>query len=216
MVSVYLYVANIIDYLRLVSLIASLFYFETDPIKFAVLYFCSFSLDLFDGMAARYFKQCSRFGSALDMITDRLSTLCLLAILGRLYSEYFLVFTLLIVLDIGSHWLQIYSSLLQIIINPDIVNHKSIKEKFVILEIYYHNKYVLFTFVLFAELFLIMLYVNFHYPLIMNNDIYKGLYWFSFAVYASKQFVSVVQIMGASDRIVSIDSEKANEQKKNE
>ena len=45
----------------------------------------SFAADLFDGMAARRFNQCSSFGGMLDMVTDRCSTLGLLFIL---YGEY--------------------------------------------------------------------------------------------------------------------------------
>ena len=48
-------------------------------------YIYSFAADLFDGMAARKFNQCSTFGGLLDMVTDRCSTLGLLFIL---YGEY--------------------------------------------------------------------------------------------------------------------------------
>lgn len=49
----------------------------------------------------------SRFGGVLDMVTDRVSTCGLLVILSRLYPDYLLVFTLLIVLDITSHWFHV-------------------------------------------------------------------------------------------------------------
>jgi len=41
------------------------------------LYFISFVLDYFDGLMARAFKQCSKFGGLLDMLTDRMGTLVL-------------------------------------------------------------------------------------------------------------------------------------------
>jgi phosphatidylglycerophosphate synthase len=50
-----------------------------------MLYLYSFTADLFDGMAARKFNQCSTFGGLLDMVTDRCSTLGLLFVL---YGEY--------------------------------------------------------------------------------------------------------------------------------
>ena len=50
-----------------------------------MLYLYSFTADLFDGMAARKFNQCSQFGGLLDMVTDRCSTLGLLFVL---YGEY--------------------------------------------------------------------------------------------------------------------------------
>jgi phosphatidylglycerophosphate synthase len=49
------------------------------------MYLGSFIADLFDGMAARKFNQCSEFGGLLDMITDRCSTLGLFFVL---YGEY--------------------------------------------------------------------------------------------------------------------------------
>lgn len=51
----------------------------------SLMYLTSFILDLFDGIAARKFNQCSDFGGLLDMITDRCSTLGLFFIL---YGEY--------------------------------------------------------------------------------------------------------------------------------
>lgn len=57
------------------------FYFNTA----SICYLASFILDLFDGMAARKFDQCSEFGGLLDMVTDRCSTLGLLFVL---YGEY--------------------------------------------------------------------------------------------------------------------------------
>ncbi|KAH9648414.1 hypothetical protein KPL70_025574 [Citrus sinensis] len=58
----------------------------------------------------------STFGAVLDMVTDRISTACLLVILSQVYREDFvtpgLVFVSLPVLDIGSQWLQMYRKVL--------------------------------------------------------------------------------------------------------
>ena len=59
--------------------------FLSQNTKAIVSYVYSFAADLFDGMAARKFDQCSSFGGLLDMVTDRCSTLGLLFIL---YGEY--------------------------------------------------------------------------------------------------------------------------------
>jgi len=50
-------------------------------------YVASFVGDLFDGMAARKYNQCSTFGGLIDMVTDRCSTAGLLCVLSREYSE---------------------------------------------------------------------------------------------------------------------------------
>jgi CDP-diacylglycerol--inositol 3-phosphatidyltransferase len=57
MVSVLLYVANIIDYFRFVLLVVCLMVFETNPILFIASYIISAVLDAFDGMAARALNQ---------------------------------------------------------------------------------------------------------------------------------------------------------------
>lgn len=51
------------------------------------LYVSSFVGDLFDGLAARKFDQCSTFGGLLDMVTDRCSTTGLLCVLSNEHSE---------------------------------------------------------------------------------------------------------------------------------
>jgi CDP-diacylglycerol--inositol 3-phosphatidyltransferase len=215
MVSIYFYIPNIIDYFRFVSLFFALYYFDKDPITFTIVYFISFGLDLFDGMAARHFKQFSRIGAALDMIADRLTTASLLMILGRLYPNYFVTFLLLVLLDVGSHWLQVYSSLLEIAENKSIKNHKEVKEKFIILDIYYHNRFVLFNTCLFAEIFLLLSYLNYFYFDWMKNDIYKGFYYFSLSIYVFKQICSIFQIFGASERVVDIDVKEKKQLKGN-
>lgn len=76
---VVLYVANLIDYLRVVFLwLAYREYEGGDGFMFAVWYVLSYLLDAFDGMAARALGQTSKLGYYLDMIIDRMSSmLCL-------------------------------------------------------------------------------------------------------------------------------------------
>jgi len=38
-------------------------------------YIASVTIDNLDGVAARYFNQCSKFGACYDMIIDRMSTI---------------------------------------------------------------------------------------------------------------------------------------------
>eukprot|EP00562_Extubocellulus_spinifer_P015440 CAMPEP_0178569310 /NCGR_PEP_ID=MMETSP0697-20121206/16417_1 /TAXON_ID=265572 /ORGANISM="Extubocellulus spinifer, Strain CCMP396" /LENGTH=205 /DNA_ID=CAMNT_0020203555 /DNA_START=74 /DNA_END=688 /DNA_ORIENTATION=+ len=84
-------------------------------------YVASFVGDLFDGVAARKFDQCSTYGGLLDMVTDRCATTGLLYILAGEYDAklvgsitgaglYRLAFLLLMLLDISSHWCQMYST----------------------------------------------------------------------------------------------------------
>lgn len=107
---VYLFVPNIIGYLRFGLLFASLFVYQTQPIAFCLLYAMSQLLDMFDGMAARAFNQSTDFGAVMDMVCDRASNGVMLAICGYLYPEYSWFFYSDIVLDLVSHWYQQYAS----------------------------------------------------------------------------------------------------------
>lgn len=111
---VLLFVPNIIGYFRVLCTLISfvlMSHFEEYWSVAVLLYFASFTGDLIDGMAARKLNQASQFGGLLDMVTDRCSTLGLLYVLGFLQETYRLVYLLLIVLDISSHWCQMYSSI---------------------------------------------------------------------------------------------------------
>ncbi|KAF6170353.1 hypothetical protein GIB67_043043 [Kingdonia uniflora] len=75
-----------------------------------------------DGWFARKFNQVSTFGAVLDMVTNRVSTACLLLILSQLYRPG-LIFLSLLALDIASHWLQMYSTFLS-----GKASHKDVKD----------------------------------------------------------------------------------------
>ncbi|XP_057961333.1 CDP-diacylglycerol--inositol 3-phosphatidyltransferase 1-like [Malania oleifera] len=109
--SIYLYVPNIIGYIRVLLNCIGFAYCFSNKNLFSILYFISFVCDGLDGWFARKFNQVSTFGAVLDMITDRISTVCLLVILSQVYRPG-LVFLSLVALDIASHWLQMYSTFL--------------------------------------------------------------------------------------------------------
>ena len=86
---------------------------------FTVLYFISYILDALDGVCARKFDQCiyvlrvtylvgSHFGAVLDMICDRFCTCSLYLSLTHLYPQQKYYYTLLMILEIVSHWIQMY------------------------------------------------------------------------------------------------------------
>ena len=139
---VFLYIPNLIGYGRVVLLVFATFTAFTDPITTVLCYGISQALDAFDGMAARRFNQSSEFGAVLDMVTDRVSDAIILAILAGLYPRIAWFFMLDIILDIGSHWYQMYSTLA-----GGEKHHKTAVTKYKLLHLYYHNKTVLFTLV---------------------------------------------------------------------
>ncbi|KAI4304136.1 hypothetical protein MLD38_039687 [Melastoma candidum] len=120
--TVYLYIPNIIGYIRvLMNCVAFAICFSNKRL-FSLLYFISFVCDGIDGWCARKFNQVSTFGAILDMVTDRISTACLLVILSQVYRPG-LTFLLLLALDIASHWFQMYSTFLS-----GKVSHKDVKD----------------------------------------------------------------------------------------
>ena len=185
------YYANIMDYFRVVAAMYAFYKAKDSPVVFVICYFISFILDAFDGMAARAAGQTSKLGATLDMVTDRISTAGLLAILSGFYADYSVTFVYLIMLDVGSHWLQTHSGFL---VNVKNDNHKNLGEKFFLLKLYYTNRNVLGIVCLGAEVFLLLLYFNHFYPKLMLNQIYRCFFFTNFAIYVFKQIVSIIQI----------------------
>ncbi len=138
---VFLFVPNIIGYLRFAFLFAIFPIYNTHPLLSVTFYGLSQLLDAFDGMAARYFNQSTRFGAVLDMVCDRASNGVMLAILSSLVPEYAWIFLGDIALDLVSHWYQMYITLLKG------KHHKESKSSWTLLNLYYGNKTVLFTLV---------------------------------------------------------------------
>ena len=202
------YYANIMDYFRVVAAMYAFYKAKDSPVVFVICYFISFILDAFDGMAARAAGQTSKLGATLDMVTDRISTAGLLAILSGFYADYSVTFVYLIMLDVGSHWLQTHSGFL---VNVKNDNHKNLGEKFFLLKLYYTNRNVLGLVCLGAEVFLLLLYFNHFYPKLMLNQIYRCFFFTNFAIYVFKQIVSIIQIFGASSRIAEWDAKVATD-----
>ena len=104
MVSVYLYVPNLIGYARVILALVGYGMALTDYRYTVGCYLLSQLLDAADGYAARTLGQSSTFGAVLDMVTDRSSTTCLCIVLAHFYPKYILGFASLVTLDMFSHW----------------------------------------------------------------------------------------------------------------
>ncbi|KAF6035335.1 hypothetical protein EB796_006350 [Bugula neritina] len=148
--SVYLYIPNIIGYVRILLALLSFYYMPTDYVRAGILYTTSCLLDAFDGYAARYFNQVSLFGAVLDLLTDRvIAPVGLLVTLSILYPTYSLLFQLFLVLDISSHWLHLHSSIL-----TGKQSHKTLdKDANALMKFYYSNRIFLFSMAAGNELF---------------------------------------------------------------
>ena len=98
-------------YVRIVGVIYAFAIADSSIGRCLLVYFLSFACDAVDGKAARAFNQSSRLGAVLDMATDRVATAGLLALLCKFAPGYYLLWILLIMLDVSSHWFQMYVTL---------------------------------------------------------------------------------------------------------
>ena len=210
--NIFLYYANIMDYFRVVSAMGAFYIAKSNPFAFEVLYFISFILDAFDGMVARAAGQKSKLGATLDMVTDRISTAGLLCVLSQFYTKYSVCFVFLMMLDVGSHWLQTHSSFL---VNVHNDNHKNLEEKFWLLNFYYKNRYGLGITCLGAEIFLLLLYIGHFYSWLYENQYFMIFFYVNMGIYALKQVISIIQIVGASQRIATFDENEEMEAMRN-
>ncbi|KAI4373992.1 hypothetical protein MLD38_012043 [Melastoma candidum] len=125
--TVYHYIPNIIGYIRVLMNCVAFAICVSNERLFSLLYFVSFEGDGIDGWCTRKFNQ--------DMVTDRISTACLLVVLSQVYRPG-LTSLLLLALDIASHWLQMYSTFLS-----GKVSHKDVKDSTNwLLRAYYGNR----------------------------------------------------------------------------
>jgi len=88
------------------------------------------------------------------MITDRFSTATIMLILTHLYLELRFVFICTMVLDIVSHWLQMYSTFA-----TGEKHHKKSKTNWKLLHFYYNFPYALFVLVLGSEMYVVTMYI---------------------------------------------------------
>lgn len=110
MVHTLLYYPNLIGYVRVLVTVWAFSLYESHPDWMAWLYLLGQGLDAIDGPVARHFNQCSRFGAALDMLTDRLSTATLLLVLSLAHPSSWSWFAAVLALDVSSHWMAMLAA----------------------------------------------------------------------------------------------------------
>ncbi|AOA62372.1 Phosphatidylinositol synthase [Komagataella phaffii CBS 7435] len=212
--TIFTYIPNLIGYSRVVTAIVSLFLMKQHPIYMTFIYGVSCLLDAFDGTAARRYNQTSKFGAVLDMVTDRCTTASLIAFLVILYPSYAILWQCLISLDLASHYMHMYASLV-----AGSGSHKNIDEgENFLLKLYYTSKKVLFTVCAFNELFYVALYLaafDFNPLPLVNMTFGRLLAVVSFPIWLFKQFTNVIQLVGAATKLAEIDvTDKVNELRK--
>ena len=202
---VLLFVPNLIGYARVVLLLAALAVSLSDPVLFLVFYAGSFLLDAADGYAARLLGQSSRFGAVLDMVTDRVATNALVLLLSHLFPRALLWFQLLSLLDLSSHWLRMYSTLL-----GGVASHKDATPEHdgYLISLYYNVRVVLGGVCLFNEFFYIGLYAVHFFP--AHYHLLKWVIYVTAPVFVFKQYLNILQLINSCRTIAHLDASERN------
>ncbi|KAH9284793.1 CDP-diacylglycerol--inositol 3-phosphatidyltransferase [Echinococcus granulosus] len=201
---IFLFIPNLIGYVRILLLLYACWYMSTDPVRAAVSYLLSALLDAFDGHVARLLDQSTKFGAALDMLSDRCTTTCLLFTLGTFYPRYLFFFQISACIDIASHWLHVQSS-----IQGGSSSHKTISlDGNPLLRIYYTNRVVLFIMCAGNELFYAMLYLL-HFAegsTFFGLGVHLVVLYLSLPIALLKTFISLVHLYVAAVNMAGVDA----------
>ncbi|AMD21946.1 HFR091Wp [Eremothecium sinecaudum] len=208
------YVPNKIGYVRVITLILSCFLMKNHPIWTSAVYGISCLLDALDGTMARKYSQTSRFGSVLDMVTDRSTTNALICFLCLIYPKLTPLFQVLIALDLSSHYMHMYASL-----SCGEESHKTIEKDQWLLHLYYSSRTVLFIICFFNELFYFGVYLS-GFPQLPHikvpfhsEPVHFGslIAVFCLPGYVFKQIANIVQLNRASVLLARLDARDATQ-----
>ncbi|KAJ3639251.1 hypothetical protein Zmor_003931 [Zophobas morio] len=210
--NVFIFVPNIIGYARVILALISFYYMPTNYVLAVVCYVTSALLDAFDGHAARYFNQSTKFGAMLDQLTDRCGTMGLCMVLAKFYPDYMFWFILSCCIDIACHWIYLHSSILQ-----GKSSHKFIDmSENPIMNIYYTNRTVLFWMCAGNEAFYASLYLLYFTegPTLIGLSLFRVVLYLSAPIAIVKSGISLLHLVVASKNIAIIDINERKEASK--
>jgi len=215
---VLLYYPNLIGYLRIIAMLASFYYANSDWRLFLALYLTAFGGDVVDGWFARRFNQTSIFGGVLDMVTDRVSTCGLLSFVGQREHLLDRMSVFLIALDIFSHWFHVMS------VSGHHKSSESLKHRSALLQ-WYYSIYPLFGYACVGtELFFVLIYLltwdeprawmEGRVPYLPSTvavlDWKQLLFLLLLPAFIIKQAVNVVQLASAANALCEADAAEKN------
>ncbi|KAJ2536826.1 phosphatidylinositol synthase 1 (CDP-alcohol phosphatidyltransferase1) [Coemansia sp. RSA 1933] len=206
---VFRFVPNLIGYTRVLFTAAAAFsmYYKC-PTTMFLSYALSELLDAADGHYARKLGQCSKFGEVLDMVTDRCTTTILLTYLAELYDSRALAlfFNFITVLDISSHYMQMYSQLI-----TGKTNHKQMSnDAHWILKAYYTDRRVLFAFCFGNESFFLLLYVNKFISSTPLLYVSVAITVLAFPLFFIKNYINLIQLYESAKDLAKLDAATLN------
>lgn len=151
----------------------------------------------------------SKFGAVLDMVTDRSTTAGLICYLASIYPTWMLVWQLLLGLDLSSHYMHMYASL-----STGSTSHKTIdRTQNWLLRAYYGKQWVLFLVCAGNEAFFLAAYMMHHGKgQLVGQVAGRALHIWdlvglaSAPVFAFKQYMNGVQLVGAAQKLAALDT----------
>ena len=201
---VFVYVPNLIGYARIAATMYAFSVAFTSPRTCLLAYFAAFCCDELDGRFARRFNQCSEFGRAMDMVTDRLATCGLLMILAIEYPKWYVTCVALVSLDIASHWARVYVGAL---VGAD--GHKSLDDEssFLLVRLYYRDRIFMGACCVSVEVLFLYLHAKAVDPTFrgfgpLDVDVLRVAAVPGFFV---KQLANVAQLIGACRTLARVD-----------
>lgn len=134
------------------------------------------------------------------MVTDRVSTCGFLVVLSHLYPTHTFAFTMLVVLDVASHWFHVAS------VHGHHKSSEALEHRNALLR-WYYSVYPLFGYCCVGcELFYVLLYVLYHYP---HPLVEAACFYGCLPACVLKQVVNVVQMASAAEAIAAGDAAEA-------
>jgi CDP-diacylglycerol--inositol 3-phosphatidyltransferase len=197
-----LYWPNIVDYIRAILLLGFVSFALSHTALATTFYIIAALLDAVDGVLARKLKQISALGTALDFAIDRLCGTALLFAISQLYPAYWLACCFILLLDLGSHYLHLYTANF---CGAD--HHKKIdRNSHRWLQQYYHHRPTLF-FLCFCYEGWLLFALNAG-QLANSTLIIASL--LLFPGFFAKCLIHVLQIQTACKRLLKADTQRSN------
>ncbi len=109
MATVIWYIPNLINYFRVLLVLAMLVTIKHRPFTTFLIVLVTGLIDDFDGPIARYFNQTSKYGAVLDISLDRFTTTIQLFFLATAYPKYWMWFLVIQFSEIYSDFVREYS-----------------------------------------------------------------------------------------------------------
>ena len=159
---IWLYIPNLLGYLRIILLFIIAYNAFTHPIVTASLYFSFAMIDTIDGTIATWLQQRSKLGGMVDLVVDRVGIAVLSVVLAMLFPSLWGIFLVVIVLDMASHYCHMFVAMYR-----GSSTHKSAKIKpgSLLAKYYDQKKRGLMLYCCFShDMFLAMFYWYYFYP----------------------------------------------------